>query len=117
MGVTADSADAIQARLATNIQKNSKTSSLEVLRDKTEYELHRMLMPTSTTTEGTTGHKASAHRKEDHRRLSCALDHLKKYTHALINGQPSISATQINLHWDSWWDNGNYLIFLSLLYT
>ena len=116
MGVTADSADAIQARLAANLQKNSKTSSLEVLRDKTEYELHRMLMPTSTTAEGTTGHKASAHRKEDHRRLSCALDHLKKYTHALIHGQPPISATHINLHWDSWWDNGNCQIFLSLLY-
>lgn len=106
MGVTADSADAIQARIAI-IQKDSQTSSLEILKEKSEYELHRMLMPTSTTPEGGNGHKASAQRKEDHRRLSCALDHLRKHTHVLIHGQPPISAQHMNLHWDSWWDNGN----------
>lgn len=106
MGVTAESADAIQARIA-NIQKDSKTSSLEILKEKSEYELHRMLMPTSTSTEGGNGHKASAQRKEDHRRLICALDHLRKHTHVLIHGQPPISAQHMNLHWDSWWDNGN----------
>ena len=63
-------------------------------------------MPTSTSTDGGNGHKASAQRKEDHRRLTCALDHLRKHTHVLIHGQPPISAQHMNLHWDSW-DNGN----------
>ena len=66
-------------------------------------------MPTSTTTEGANGHKASALRKEDHRRLTCALDHLRKYSKVLINGQPPISAQHMNLHWDSWWDHGKIL--------
>lgn len=106
MGVTKDSADSIQARVA-NVQKDPRTSSLDVLKEKTEYELHKMLMPTTSTIEGANGHKASAQRKEDLRRLTCALGHLRKYTHVLIHGQPPVSAQHMDLHWDSWWDNGN----------
>ena len=65
-------------------------------------------MPASASAEGANGHKASAQRKEDHRRLTCALDHLRKYTHVLLHGQPPIAANNMNLHWDSWWDNGKY---------
>ena len=75
------------------------------MKEKTEYELHRMLMPPATSLEGHC-QKASAQRKEDLRRLKCALDHLRKYTEVLIHGQTPISALHMELHWDSWWDNG-----------
>ena len=61
-------------------------------------------MPISNNVDGINDHKASAQRKEDHRRLSTALDHLRKYTSALIHGQACPSAQ--NMYWESWWDRG-----------
>ena len=66
-------------------------------------------MPLSNSTNDGLNDKASAHRKEDQRRLSCALDHLRKYTNLLLHGQTPSSSLNMNLFWDSWWDKGIYL--------
>lgn len=63
-------------------------------------------MPITNNVDGVNDHKASAHRKEDHRRLSCALDYLRKYTSALLHGQACTSAQSMNFYWESWWDRG-----------
>lgn len=108
VGVTAESAGAIEARIA-NIHRDAKTSTLDILKGKSDYELHKMLMPLSNSTNDGLNDKASAHRKEDQRRLSCALDHLRKYTNLLLHGQTPSSSLNMNLFWDSWWDKGIYL--------
>ena len=95
----------IEARI-TNIQKDPRTSNLEILKGISDHELRKMLMPLSnSSSDGLSDNKASAHRKEDHRRLSCALDHLRKYTNLLFHEQTP-SALNMNLFWDSWWDRG-----------
>jgi len=87
VGVTAESAGVIEARI-TNIQKDPRTSNLEILKGISDHELRKMLMPLSnSSSDGLSDNKASAHRKEDHRRLSCALDHLRKYTNQELNGR------------------------------
>jgi hypothetical protein len=60
------------------------------------------------------GHRARAQRTEDHRRLTRALQHLKRYTDVLINGRPPANMQHMELHWDSWWDNGPNLSGASL---
>ena len=108
--MTKDSADAIQAKVQSSmVLKNDRISSLDVLKEKTEYELHSMLMPTSTTrTQGTQGGETNIQRqREDLRRLKLALQHLRKYTDILIRtGRQPFTVQHMELHWDSFWDNG-----------
>lgn len=87
VGITKDSSDIIQSRVTT----------LESLKDKTDSELNRLLLqaPRLTTTQ----------RHEDLRRLSKALQNLRKYTDVLLHGAMRAGlqdANKMELHWDSW---------------
>ena len=72
--------------------------SLEELKDKTEWELNRILLAASRS--------SASQRTEDLRRLSRSLHNLKKYTDVLVYGYRVYGTSQdpasLQLHWDSW---------------
>ena len=84
VGISKDSAAAVE----------TKVSSVDVLKDKTDSELHRMLLLRSMS---------ATQRQEDLRRLSKAIQHLKKYTDTLLHERPGApDPNKLELYWDSW---------------
>jgi len=94
VGVTQDARDAICHRVR----------SLDDLKEKTECELKRILLAS------TSSRAPPSQRTEDLRRLSRSLHSLKKYTDVLVYGHkvygPSQDPASLQLHWDSW-DHSN----------
>lgn len=84
VGINKESVDVLESRV----------SSLDCLKEKTDSELNRLLLQARLT---------ERQRHEDLRRLSRALQNLRKYTDILLHGQQDSAATKLNdLCWDSW---------------
>lgn len=90
VGITKESADILENRVR----------SLDSLKEKTDSELNRVLLQAPRLT--------SSQRQEDLRRMSRALQNLRKYTDSLIHGNSrgggysTGDANQLELYWDSW---------------
>ena len=87
VGVTAESKEAVEARV----------NSLEQLKEKTEAELERFLFGSTVASTKL----SSAQLKEDFRRLRTALHSLRKYCDILLQQQVQ-PLDKLDLHWDSW---------------
>ncbi|XP_059087711.1 kinase suppressor of Ras 2-like isoform X2 [Tigriopus californicus] len=92
VGITKDSQSAI----------SSRWNSLEQLKEQTESELNRQLLASASKLSVT-------QRNEDLRRLSRALQNLRKYTdHLTLHGLARAGGlvggdvVKLDLHWDSW---------------
>ena len=68
--------------------------SMENLRDKTEYELSRILLTAKGLSTG--------QRQEDFRKLCRSLLNLKKLTETLVNNNHSQDLAVVDENWDSW---------------
>ena len=67
---------------------------MENLRDKTEYELSRILLTAKGLSTG--------QRQEDFRKLCRSLLNLKKLTETLVNNNHSQDLAVVDENWDSW---------------
>ena len=81
-----------------------QVSTLESLKDKTDAEIHRMVV-TGATPGGDVVVTPSLLQQQDLRRLTRAIQHLRKYTDVLLHSlQPD---PKLELYWDSWTREGD----------
>ena len=85
-----------------------QVSTLESLKDKTDAEIHRMVVTGGmggATPGGDGVVTPSLVQQQDLRRLTRAIQHLRKYTDVLLHSlQPD---PKLELYWDSWTREGD----------